>query len=64
MLPPRLYWGSNYPVCGDAGAYLRDLHLVTSGEWELTPEQIEWITSRTAKQLWFPDPSPLLAPSP
>ena len=51
---PRIYWGSNYPVCGDEAAYRRDLHHVTSGEWDLTPEQIEWITSRTAEQLWFP----------
>jgi L-fuconolactonase len=49
----RIYWGSNYPVCGDEAAYRRDLHQVTSGEWELTPEQIEWITGRTAEQLWF-----------
>lgn len=49
----RIYWGSNYPVCGDAAAYRRDLLLVTSGEWNLTPEQIHWITSRTAEQLWF-----------
>ena len=61
---PRIYWGSNYPVCGDEAAYRRDLHQVTSGEWDLTPEQIEWITSRTAERLWFPEPSPLLAPSP
>jgi L-fuconolactonase len=51
----RIYWGSNYPVCGDEAAYRRDLHLVTNGEWGLTLEQIEWITSRTAERLWFPD---------
>lgn len=50
---PRIYWGSNYPVCGDEAAYRRDLHQVTSGEWDLTPEQIEWITSRTAEEVWF-----------
>ena len=50
---PRIYWGSNYPVCGDEAAYLRDLHLATSGEWDLTPEQIKWITSRTAEEVWF-----------
>ena len=51
---PRIYWGSNYPVCGDAAAYRRDLLQVTRGEWELTPEQIQWVTGRTAEQLWFP----------
>jgi L-fuconolactonase len=34
----RIYWGSNYPVCGDAAAYRRDLLQATSGEWDLTPE--------------------------
>ncbi|MGI8979706.1 MAG: amidohydrolase family protein [Pirellulaceae bacterium] len=51
---PRIYWGSNFPVCGDDSAYRRDLRQVTSGEWDLTPEQIHWITGRTAEQLWFP----------
>ena len=51
---PRIYWGSNYPVCGGETAYRRDLLQVTNGEWELTPEQIQWITVRTAEQLWFP----------
>lgn len=55
---PRIYWGSNYPVCGDAAAYRRDQLQVTSGEWELTDEQIQWITGRTAEQLWFPSAQP------
>ncbi len=49
----RIYWGSNYPVCGDAATYRRDLVQATSGEWNLTPEQIHWITNQTAEQLWF-----------
>ena len=49
----RIYWGSNYPVCGDEDAYRRDLLQVAHGEWELTPEQIQWITAGTAEQLWF-----------
>ncbi len=61
---PRIYWGSNYPVCGDEAAYRRDLHLVTSGAWKLTPEQIEWISGRTAERLWFPNRSTLLAAFP
>ena len=51
---PRIYWGSNYPVCGGEAAYRRDLLQVANGGWELTPEQIQWITCRTAEQLWFP----------
>jgi L-fuconolactonase len=51
---PRVYWGSNYPVCGDDAEYRRDLRLITSGKWDLTAEQIEWITERTAEGLWFP----------
>lgn len=50
---PRIYWGSNYPVCGDAAAYYRDLLLVTAGEWDLNSEQIRGITARTAEELWF-----------
>lgn len=52
---PRTYWGSNYPVCGDDAAYRRDLQLVTGGAWDLSPEQIEWITVGTAERLWFTD---------
>lgn len=49
----RIYWGSNYPVCGDEAAYRRDLRHVSGEQWGLTPEQIEWITVRTAERLWF-----------
>jgi L-fuconolactonase len=55
---PRVYWGSNYPVCGDVAAYRRDLALVMSGAWGLAAEEIEWITERTAKGLWFPVGNP------
>ena len=51
--PERIYWGSNYPVCGDAAAYLRDLKLVTSGAWDLSANQVAWLTERTAAQIWF-----------
>lgn len=51
----RVYWGSNFPVCGDETAYRRDLAQILSGVWQLTAEQTEWITGRTAEQLWFPD---------
>lgn len=50
----RIYWGSNYPVCGGDDEYRRDLEFVSSGVWGLTAEQIEWITTRTAEKLWFP----------
>jgi predicted TIM-barrel fold metal-dependent hydrolase len=49
----RIYWGSNFPVCGDGSAYRRDLRQVAGGSWDLTPDQIRWITSRTAERLWF-----------
>jgi predicted TIM-barrel fold metal-dependent hydrolase len=55
---PRIYWGSNYPVCGDSAAYVRDLRHVLGGEWGLTSEQIDSITLRTAERLWFPDAPP------
>jgi len=51
---PRIYWGSNYPVCGGEAEYRRDLLQVTGGEWDLTSEQIRWIMAGTAEQLWFP----------
>lgn len=49
----RIYWGSNYPVCGDEASYRRDLLQVVHGEWELTTEQRQWITAGTAARLWF-----------
>lgn len=49
----RIYWGSNYPVCGGDAEYRRDLLQVVQGEWDLTPEQIAWISGGTAERLWF-----------
>ncbi len=49
----RIYWGSNFPVCGDAAAYQRDLRLVRGGGWGLTPDQVAAVTSGTAAGLWF-----------
>lgn len=49
----RILWGSNFPVCGDKDAYVRDLSMVLSGAWRLDPRQVEWITGRTAEKVWF-----------
>ena len=49
----RLMWGSNYPVCGTADEYRRDLALVTSGAWDLGPAEVAQITGETARRLWF-----------
>jgi len=49
----RIYWGSNYPVCGGEIEYVRDLRFVLDGAWGLTAEQIAAITERTAARLWF-----------
>ncbi len=51
--PQRILWGSNFPVCGDGEAYVRDLQMVLSGSWNLQEEEIEWITHRTAASIWF-----------
>jgi len=50
----RIYWGSNFPVCGDRVAYERELELVKSGPWGLNSEQIHSILTQTAAALWFP----------
>jgi L-fuconolactonase len=49
----RTLWGSNYPVCGDADAYRRDLALVEVGAWGLSPEDVARIKGRTADAVWF-----------
>ena len=49
----RILWGSNFPVCGDRDAYIRDMNMVLSGAWGLDPQQVEWITGRTAETIWF-----------
>ena len=51
--PERILWGSNFPVCGDKAAYIRDLNMVVSGPWGLTPQEVEWITVKTAEKVWF-----------
>lgn len=55
--PRRILWGSNFPVCGDAEAYIRDLQMVLDGSWSLQDEEIEWITRRTAASIWFDEGS-------
>ena len=54
----RVMWGSNYPVCGDAEAYRRDLTQLMSGGWGLGPRQVEQIAHETAAQLWFDEAAP------
>ena len=51
--PRRVMWGSNYPVCGDAEAYQRDLAQLTSGGWGLGPREVAQIAHGPAAQLWF-----------
>ena len=49
----RVMWGSNYPVLGDATAYLRELELVRSGSWGLSPADITLVTETTAAETFF-----------
>lgn len=49
----RIYWGSNYPVCGGNAEYVRDLRHVQQGAWGLTTAQVANVTERTAERLWF-----------
>jgi L-fuconolactonase len=49
----RVMWGSNFPVCGDAEAYVRDLKLLLSGQWVEGPGQIQEISGSTANEFWF-----------
>ena len=55
--PDRLIWGSNFPVCGDQDAYRRDLTQLRSGEWGVSPDQVQKIVGGTAKKLWFAEDS-------
>lgn len=48
----RVLWGSNFPVCGDEAAYLRDLFQVRCG-FDFDPEEVRWVTGKTAERLWF-----------
>lgn len=49
----RMCWGSNYPVCGGAAEYARDLQHVRDGAWGLTSAEVREMTERTAARLWF-----------
>lgn len=49
----RLYWGSNYPVVGDAGDYHRDLDLLLGGLLPLPREAIADVAGGNALRLWF-----------
>jgi L-fuconolactonase len=49
----RVMWGSNFPVCGDAEAYVRDLKLLLSGQWVEGPDLIKQISGSTANEFWF-----------
>lgn len=49
----RLMWGSNFPVCGDAESFCRDLHLVRVGAWGLTDDQVQRVLHNNAENVWF-----------
>jgi L-fuconolactonase len=49
----RVMWGSNFPECGDAAAYRRDLDALTHLVEPTSPQLIEQITGSTAESLWF-----------
>ena len=51
--PERIMWGSNFPVCGDAAAYKRDLDLVRSGAHGLDSSGAEQVLETTAARFWF-----------
>ena len=53
--PDGVMWGSNFPVGGDAAPdYLRELHLVLSGErWGIDADAADAISDTTARRLWF-----------
>jgi L-fuconolactonase len=51
--PERVMWGSNFPVCGDAAAFKRDLELVRSGAHGLDAAGVEQILESTAARFWF-----------
>jgi predicted TIM-barrel fold metal-dependent hydrolase len=48
----RVMWGSNFPVCGDEDAYIRELQLIST-EWASNYDQMQKILGRTANDLWF-----------
>jgi L-fuconolactonase len=49
----RVLWGSNFPECGDAAAYRRDLEALARLVQPASSQVIEQITGRTAESLWF-----------
>ena len=51
--PARVMWGSNFPVCGDAAAYKRDLDLVRRGAHGLDEAGAEQVLESTAARFWF-----------
>jgi predicted TIM-barrel fold metal-dependent hydrolase len=50
--PQRVMWGSNYPLT-EVDETTRDLELIRSEAFGLTPEAVAAITAVTARQLWF-----------
>ena len=52
--PARIMWGSNFPVCGDAAAYKRDLDLIRVGARGLDAPQVTQILETTAARVWLP----------
>jgi L-fuconolactonase len=51
--PGRIMWGSNFPVGGDSQKVSRDLALVRVGAWGLDRDGVDWVTRRTAMNVWF-----------
>lgn len=51
----RLYWGSNFPVVGDADDYRQDLALVLEGRLPLPESEIVDLAAGNAARLWFPE---------
>lgn len=49
----RIYWGSNFPVVGDATDYMNDLSLVLDGKLPIASADIAAIVGQNAKRLWF-----------
>lgn len=50
----RVLWGSNYPVAGAGSApYRRELDLILSGHWGLSPSAVRAITEGNAGRIWF-----------
>lgn len=51
--PARIYWGSNFPVVGDATDYRNDLALIAEGKLPIASGDIPAIVGQNAKRLWF-----------